>query len=92
MLLFIDHKYRYVLEGELPGVNLRTGSSRFRCYEGPMPLLLRKWFRAKGAWEKYLSPISECLFVRKRDGIEYTKIYLYTRRSVFSYYQRFSEG
>lgn len=49
MLLFIDHKYRYVLEGELAGVNLRTGSSRFRCYEGPMPLLLRKWFRAKGA-------------------------------------------
>ena len=47
MLLFIDHKYRYVLEGELPGVNLRTGSSRF--YEVSMPLLLRKWFRAKGA-------------------------------------------
>ncbi len=49
MLLFIGHKYRYVLEGELPGVNLRTGSSRFRFYEVSMPLLLRKWFRAKGA-------------------------------------------
>lgn len=49
MLLFIDHKYRYVLEGELPGVNLRTGSSRFRVYEVSMSLLLRKWFRAKGA-------------------------------------------
>lgn len=48
MLLFIDHEYRYVLEGELPGVNLRTGSSGFRFYEVPMPLLLRKWFRAKG--------------------------------------------
>ena len=63
MLLFIDHKYRYVLEGELPGVNLRTGSSRFRFYEVSMPLLLRKWFRAQRVRERntYLQYLNVCL-------------------------------
>lgn len=59
MLLFIDHKYRYVLEGELPGVNLHTGSSRFRFYEVSMPLLLRKWLgqrvRERNTYLQYLN-------------------------------------
>ena len=62
MLPFIDYKYRYVLEGKLPGVNLRTGSSHFRFHEVSVPLLLRKWFRARVRERNtYLQYLNVCL-------------------------------